>query len=216
MGLAEAASDRALCPLSAPQAVAHSCTRPFAPGGSHGLIIGHVAPEAQVGGPIAFVQVKQPARRAPRQCGRASRRLTVWPTRQDGDIIRIDARSDTRTLDLLVSPATPRAARCPWRQPFRCSAGDAHNPRLCQVSEEEMTRRKAKWTAPPLKYTRGTMYKYIKTVSCPTPTGGARCWRASHAASLLEEWAAPQHLTMAPPRPWTQVSSAAEGCVTDE
>jgi hypothetical protein len=28
-------------------------------GGSHGFVIGHVTPEAQVGGPIALVQVRQ-------------------------------------------------------------------------------------------------------------------------------------------------------------
>ena len=33
------------------------------------------------------------------------------------------------------------------------------------VSDDEMARRKAAWVAPPFKYTRGTMYRYIKTVS---------------------------------------------------
>ena len=75
-------------------------------GGSHGFIIGHIAPEAQVGGPIAYVE--------------------------DGDIIEIDATN--QTLELEVDDATMEA-------------------------------RKAGWTAPPLKYTRGTMYKYIKCVS---------------------------------------------------
>jgi dihydroxy-acid dehydratase len=75
-------------------------------GGSHGFIIGHIAPEAQVGGPIAFVE--------------------------DGDIIEIDASK--QTLELEVDDATMEA-------------------------------RKAGWSAPPLKYTRGTMYKYIKCVS---------------------------------------------------
>lgn len=42
-------------------------------GGSHGFVIGHVAPEAQVGGPIALVR--------------------------DGDVIRIDA--NTRVMDIL-------------------------------------------------------------------------------------------------------------------
>lgn len=32
------------------------------------------------------------------------------------------------------------------------------------VSEEEMERRRAGWTAPPLKATSGTLYKYIKNV----------------------------------------------------
>eukprot|EP00967_Tisochrysis_lutea_P140477 scaffold256736_cov36-Tisochrysis_lutea.AAC.3 len=33
------------------------------------------------------------------------------------------------------------------------------------VSDVEMANRKANWKAPPYKYTRGTMYRYIKTVS---------------------------------------------------
>mmetsp|Transcript_30842 Transcript_30842/g.46797 ORF Transcript_30842/g.46797 Transcript_30842/m.46797 type:complete len:648 (-) Transcript_30842:166-2109(-) len=46
-------------------------------GGSHGFCIGHITPEAQVGGPIALVK--------------------------NGDPIRIDARSESRTIDLLIS-----------------------------------------------------------------------------------------------------------------
>ena len=75
-------------------------------GGSHGFCVGHVAPEAQVGGPIGLVK--------------------------DGDVITIDAR------DLSISVDVP---------------------------DEEMARRKAAFVPPPFKYTRGTMYRYIKTVS---------------------------------------------------
>jgi dihydroxy-acid dehydratase len=32
------------------------------------------------------------------------------------------------------------------------------------LTDEELTRRRAAWTAPPLKATRGTLYKYLKTV----------------------------------------------------
>lgn len=74
-------------------------------GGSHGFIVGHVTPEAQVGGPIALVR--------------------------DGDIVTINA--ETNSLDVMVS-------------------------------DDEMQTRKAAWTAPPLKATRGTLYKYIKNV----------------------------------------------------
>jgi len=74
-------------------------------GGSHGFIVGHVTPEAQVGGPIALVH--------------------------DGDIVTINA--ETNSLDVMVS-------------------------------DDEMQARKAAWTAPPLKATRGTLYKYIKNV----------------------------------------------------
>jgi len=74
-------------------------------GGSHGFIIGHVAPEAQDGGPIALVQ--------------------------DGDLISIDAEKNTIELE---------------------------------ISEAELERRRAAWKAPPLKATRGTLFKYIKCV----------------------------------------------------
>ncbi len=74
-------------------------------GGSHGFIVGHVTPEAQVGGPIALVK--------------------------DGDKITIDAEGNTVDVD---------------------------------VTEDEFARRRAAWTAPAYKATRGTLYKYIKTV----------------------------------------------------
>ncbi len=74
-------------------------------GGSHGFIVGHVTPEAQVGGMIALVQ--------------------------DGDKIVIDA--DKNRMDVLIS-------------------------------DDEVAKRKAAWVAPPLKVTRGTLFKYIKNV----------------------------------------------------
>eukprot|EP00884_Botryococcus_braunii_P022345 jgi/Botrbrau1/8795/Bobra.0330s0026.1 len=76
-------------------------------GGSHGFCIGHVAPEAQEGGPLALLQ--------------------------DGDVIRLDAVA--RRMDAVG------------------------------IDEAEWERRRAAWTAPPLKHTRGTLYKYIKNVS---------------------------------------------------
>jgi dihydroxy-acid dehydratase len=54
-------------------------------GGSHGLCIGHITPEAQVGGPIALVK--------------------------NGDPIRIDACPDKRTTDLLISDEEWEARR---------------------------------------------------------------------------------------------------------
>ena len=56
-------------------------------GGSTGLCVGHVAPEAVDGGPIAFVK--------------------------DGDRIRIDIKK--RTLDLLVDPAELEARKVGWK-----------------------------------------------------------------------------------------------------
>jgi dihydroxy-acid dehydratase len=56
-------------------------------GGTTGLCIGHVAPEAAVGGPIALVR--------------------------DGDLIRLDMT--TRTLDLLVDDAELERRRADWK-----------------------------------------------------------------------------------------------------
>lgn len=58
-------------------------------GGSHGFVIGHVTPEAQSGGPIALVQ--------------------------DGDMIHIDAESNTVTVD--VSDAEMAKRRENWTAP---------------------------------------------------------------------------------------------------
>ena len=58
-------------------------------GGSHGFVVGHVAPEAAVGGPIALVR--------------------------DGDRISIDARR--RAISLQVSDAELRRRRKAWRAP---------------------------------------------------------------------------------------------------
>ncbi|MDX1944929.1 MAG: dihydroxy-acid dehydratase [Pirellulaceae bacterium] len=74
-------------------------------GGSHGFLVGHVTPEAQLGGPIGLVQ--------------------------DGDQITLDAEANTINVAL---------------------------------SADELSRRRAAWKAPPLKATRGTLYKYIKNV----------------------------------------------------
>ncbi|MDU8885843.1 dihydroxy-acid dehydratase [Yeosuana sp. MJ-SS3] len=75
-------------------------------GGTHGFVVGHITPEAQEGGTIAFVK--------------------------DGDIITIDAETNSISLE---------------------------------VSEEELQKRRQNWTAPKLKFERGVLYKYAKTVS---------------------------------------------------
>ncbi|ASY16175.1 dihydroxy-acid dehydratase [Candidatus Planktophila sulfonica] len=65
-------------------------------GGSTGLCVGHVAPEAVDGGPIAFVK--------------------------DGDRVRIDIPN--RTLDLLVDPAELEARKVGWKPlPHKYSRG---------------------------------------------------------------------------------------------
>lgn len=40
----------------------------------------------------------------------------------------------------------------------------ANNLIQVDISDEEMAARRARWTAPPYKATRGTLYKYIKSV----------------------------------------------------
>ena len=58
-------------------------------GGSHGLVVGHITPEAAAGGPLALVK--------------------------NGDVIRIDAVK--RTLDLAVSAAELKRRRKAWKPP---------------------------------------------------------------------------------------------------
>ena len=74
-------------------------------GGTAGLSIGHVSPEAYKGGPIGVVK--------------------------DGDSITIDADKKTLTL---------------------------------HVDEAELKKRLAGWSQPPLKATRGVLFKYAQTV----------------------------------------------------
>jgi len=75
-------------------------------GGTWGMVVGHVAPEAYAGGTIALVE--------------------------EGDSITIDAHR------LLVQ---------------------------LNVSDTELERRRARWKAPPPRYTRGVLAKYMKLVS---------------------------------------------------
>ena len=75
-------------------------------GGTHGFVVGHITPEAQEGGNIALVE--------------------------DGDIITIDAETNTISVD---------------------------------VSDAELEKRREKWVAPPLKFSRGVLYKYARSVS---------------------------------------------------
>ena len=75
-------------------------------GGTHGFVVGHITPEAQEGGAIAFVK--------------------------DGDIITIDAETNSIILE---------------------------------VTDEELQKRRQNWTQPKLKFERGVLYKYARTVS---------------------------------------------------
>ncbi|HLJ56039.1 MAG TPA: dihydroxy-acid dehydratase, partial [Chthonomonadaceae bacterium] len=75
-------------------------------GGTFGMVVGHVAPEAAAGGAIALIE--------------------------EGDSVTIDAPA--RLL-------------------------------LLNVDAEELARRKAAWSPPPARYTRGVLAKYAKLVS---------------------------------------------------
>ena len=75
-------------------------------GGTYGMVVGHVAPEAAVGGTIALVE--------------------------EGDSITIDAHQKLLQLN---------------------------------VSEEELSKRKANWQSRPPRYPRGVLGKYAKLVS---------------------------------------------------
>lgn len=75
-------------------------------GGTHGFVVGHITPEAQVGGMIAVVE--------------------------DGDEITIDSVKRKLTLN---------------------------------VSDQIIDQRLQQWKTPPLKATKGTLAKFIKTVS---------------------------------------------------
>jgi dihydroxy-acid dehydratase len=75
-------------------------------GGTWGMVVGHVAPEAFVGGALALVR--------------------------EGDSITIDAARKLIQIE---------------------------------VSDEELARRRAAWTAPPPRYVRGVLSKYARAVS---------------------------------------------------
>lgn len=67
-------------------------------GGTHGFCIGHITPEAQVGGPIALVK--------------------------NGDPIRIDAQNTKRTIDVLIDDDEWEKRRKGWTPPpYRASSG---------------------------------------------------------------------------------------------
>ncbi|MDA3846622.1 MAG: dihydroxy-acid dehydratase [Vallitaleaceae bacterium] len=75
-------------------------------GGSHGFVVGHVSPEAQLGGPIGLIE--------------------------DNDVVTLDSTKNE------ISVA---------------------------ISQEEFARRRERWQAPPYRYTKGVLSKYIKLVS---------------------------------------------------
>eukprot|EP00662_Eupelagonemidae_sp_cell21_P051938 gene51938-51155_t len=80
-------------------------------GGSHGFIIGHICPEAQVGGPIALVR--------------------------DGDEIEIDAEKGQ--ISFAVSDAELAQRRAAWRPPpMEATRGTLANASTGCVTDEEL------------------------------------------------------------------------------
>lgn len=81
-------------------------------GGSHGFCIGHITPEAQLGGPIALVET--------------------------GDPIQIDARQDKRTIDVLISDEEWERRRKAWTPPpLRVSHGTLFKYMQCVATASE-------------------------------------------------------------------------------
>jgi len=81
-------------------------------GGTHGFCIGHITPEAQVGGPIALVQ--------------------------NGDPIRIDAQNDKRTIDVLMSDEEWERRRQAWSPPpYRANSGTLFKYIQCVATATE-------------------------------------------------------------------------------
>jgi len=81
-------------------------------GGTHGFCIGHITPEAQVGGPIALVK--------------------------NGDPIRIDAQNDKRTIDVLIPDDEWERRRQEWvPPPYRASFGTLFKYIQCVATATE-------------------------------------------------------------------------------
>jgi len=81
-------------------------------GGSHGFCIGHITPEAQLGGPLALVE--------------------------NGDPIRIDARAEARTIDLLISDEEWEKRRKAWTPPpLRVAQGTLFKYIQCVATASE-------------------------------------------------------------------------------
>ena len=81
-------------------------------GGTHGFCIGHITPEAQVGGPIALIK--------------------------NGDPIRIDAQNDKRTIDVLIPDEEWEKRRQEWSPPpYRADAGTLFKYIQCVATATE-------------------------------------------------------------------------------
>ena len=88
-------------------------------GGSVGLVIGHVGPEAALGGPIAFIE--------------------------DGDEIVVDLNTNTLTCTALNDPATAARRRAAWEKVVAANGGVHPN---CGAADTRLLHR-ARQTAVP-------------------------------------------------------------------
>ena len=91
-------------------------------GGSVGLVIGHVSPEAALGGPIALIS--------------------------DGDTIVVDINQDTLDCVELNDPSTLAARRARWEAEVGDNGGS--HP-LIRPAESRLLRRMRAWALPPLQ-----------------------------------------------------------------
>jgi dihydroxy-acid dehydratase len=91
-------------------------------GGSVGLVIGHVSPEAALGGPIALVE--------------------------DGDTIVVDVNKDTLDCTELEDPATQAARATRWQAEAKNNGGT--HPLVRRV-DTRLLRRMRAWALPPLQ-----------------------------------------------------------------
>jgi dihydroxy-acid dehydratase len=88
-------------------------------GGSVGLVIGHVGPEAALGGPIAFVE--------------------------DGDEIVADLNSNTLDCTALKSPATLAARKAAWEAAVGANGGTHPN---CGIADTRLLHRARHMSVP--------------------------------------------------------------------
>ena len=79
-------------------------------GGSHGFVVGHVSPEAAVGGPIALLE--------------------------DGDELEIDA--ENKQINVSVSSEELQARRDKWRRPASTVTGGALAKYRAEVSSASL------------------------------------------------------------------------------
>jgi dihydroxy-acid dehydratase len=91
-------------------------------GGSVGLVIGHVSPEAALGGPIALIE--------------------------DGDTIVVDVNRDTLDCTELENAATFAARRARWQAEAKRNGG-VHP--LVRLAGTRLLRRMRAWALPPLQ-----------------------------------------------------------------